>query len=208
MQLDLSQPSFRNRISLWVGALYNTERNLILAERAIAWRESESVLADVRVNRGTSNNYNAEAPYEGFRERVFPMLFECDDIVASAMTSAIGYYAQTLTTGNADGKRIRSNSPQFCSDLWEHSFDYLETKGIPKASVKELNATVLQARNGMIAHADAKKFNATMNANGEMVSCRVYDNSWDSIAPKLWLKISYMLKNKLLQLSRGEDLAG
>ena len=206
--MDTEKPSVRNRISLWAFALSWTERNLVLVQRASSWSSSESVAKDLKQHGGTFQTYPSEDPHHGVRHRVFPIFSECDDIIAASMTSAIIYYSQLLTTGNADGDRIHSNSKSLCGEMWAYSLDLLENNGIKQQSVETLNKEVISARNGMIAHADGREFHATTNESGYMVSCRSYEQSWQTIDINLWFKVTCLLRTKFGLLASGLHTAG
>lgn len=199
--IDLSQPNIRNRLTLWVNALASVENSLLLAQRARDWSESPKVHDEVKKNGGISYMYSDPDPYASVRRRTFPILFECGEIVSVAMTSAIVYYCQLQTTGNADGQHISSNSKNLTSCLWQFTLKFLSNHGIDPEEVKTLNSAILDARDGMIAHADARVFDAKLDAKGDITSYRSYEHAWQEIDHELWLKITYLLKNEIFNIS-------
>ena len=203
MSLDISQENVKNRLILWMAALAAVERSLLLAERATSWSSSVGVMEEIRLNGSNVYDYQSTDPYANTRKRPFPILFESDDIVFVSMSSAVVYYSQLLSTGNADGQRISSNSKNLTTELWEYSFSHLEKHNISKSSVETLNDLILGARNGVIAHADARQFEAEIDANGNMISFKSFEEAWESIDAKLWLKVSCLLKHEMTLLSSG-----
>ena len=197
----LDDQNIKNRIILWISALASTERNLLLAERANAWSKTDEVSKEVRQNGSNIYDYTKNDPYSQTRLRPFPILFECDDIIFGAYSSAIMYYSQLLSSGNADGEKISSNSKNLKKNLWDISFEYLKIQNISKSEIESLNKSILQARDGMIAHADARQFEASFDKNGRINSFKSYQQSWDSLNGELWLKVTYKLKNYLTLLS-------
>ena len=164
--------------------------------------------ADLKANGGTFQTYPSDDPNQSVRHRVFPTSFECQDIIEASMTSAIVYYSQLLTTGNADGDVIQSNSKSLRDEMWAYSIGVLQDNGIEKQSVETLNNAVVAARNGKIAHADGREFNAETNDSGEMVAYGSYEQSWQSIDTKQWYNVTWLLMHQFGLLGAGISTAG
>lgn len=200
-ELDSTQTNIKNRLVFWGHALSQVELNLLLAERAEAWREKNGQTADIAIKGGVQYDYSRDDPFHSLRERPFPTLFECDQVVESALPVAVFFHCHLLKNSKADGTRTASNSNNFKDSMWRYAKVQLKNIGIDENIGDELNTKLENIREGVIAHADASAFSPSYGDDGQIKSYTPHWVSCEDIDRVTWMKIAVHLKNQIFRIS-------